>query len=303
MFLQFEHAIMHAMNWDDAQTFLAVARNGTFARAGRVLGVNATTIGRRLSTLESTLESKLFVRTKSGLSLSSTGRTLLPHTERMEAELLAAERALQGADSKTQGRVRLTASDGVTNYLIVPAISELRLKHPQLTIEIRSDARNLDLSRREVDIALRLSRPKEPSLVARRMGTLTFSLFGSIRYLAKKGTPRKIQDLRSHEFVIFDADVDLPQSRWLKSHVPELNTAISVNTTNAQSFACNAGVGLALLPNFVTTHFPELVQLLPRLDYPAREIWCVTHEDMRNNARVNCVVEWLRNVLQESTRG
>jgi DNA-binding transcriptional LysR family regulator len=293
---------MHAMNWDDAQTFLAVARNGTFARAGRVLGVNATTIGRRLATLESTLESKLFVRTTTGLSLSSTGRTLLPHTERMEAELLAAERALHGADAKTEGRVRLTASDGVTNYLIVPALVGLRLKYPRLTLELRSDARNLDLSRREADIALRLSRPKEPSLVARRMGTLTFSLFGSARYLAKKGTPRKIQDLRSHDFVTFDADVDVPQSHWLKRHVPERSIAISVNTTSAQTLACTAGVGLALLPSFTATHYPELVQLLPRLDYPAREIWCVTHEDMRNNARVNCAVDWLRNVLQESKR-
>jgi DNA-binding transcriptional LysR family regulator len=215
----------------------------------------------------------------------------------MDAELLAAERALHGSDAKTEGRVRLTASDGVANYLLIPALGGLRLKYPGLTLELRSDARNLDLSRREADIALRLSRPKEPSLIARRMGTLTFSLFGGAGYLARKGTPRKIQDLRDHDFITFDADVDVPQSRWLKRHIPELRAAISVNTTSAQVSACNAGTGLALLPNFIATHYPELVQLLPQLDYPTREIWCVTHEDVRTNARVMCVIEWLRSVL------
>jgi DNA-binding transcriptional LysR family regulator len=293
---------MHAMNWDDAQTFLAIARNGSFARAGRVLGVNATTVGRRLATLESTLESKLFFRTSTGLSLSTVGRTLLPHTERIEAELLAAERELQGADAKTAGSVRLTASDGVINYIILSQLSALRLRHPELTLELRSDVHNLDLSRREADVALRLSRPTESFLVARRIGTVNFALFGCVRYLANRGTPRQIKELRGHDFVTFEADIEVPQSRWLRRNVREHHVALSVNTTSAQALACSAGVGLALLPSFIAPYFSELIQVLPRLEYPSREVWCVTHEDMRSNARVNCVVAWLRSVFQESAR-
>lgn len=297
MYLQHQHAIVHAMNWDDVQTFLAIARSGSFARAGRTLGVNATTVGRRLTTLESTLASKLFFRTAAGLSLSAAGRTLLPHSERIEAELLAAERELQGSDAKTAGRVRLTASDGIVNHVLVPALDGLKIRHPELTLELRSDTRNLDLSRREADVALRLSRPTEAPLVARRVGTLAFALFGSARYFARRGAPRSVEDLRRHEFVVFEADVEVPQARWLRRHVPELDVTISVNTTSAQALACNAGHGLALLPVFVATQCPELVRVLPRLACPRRELWCVNHEAMRTNARLNCVVGWLRSIL------
>lgn len=288
---------MQPMNWDDVKTFLAIARSGSFARAGSVLRVNATTVGRRLTALEVALGSKLFIRTAGGLTLSEAGRALLPRTQRMEGELLAAERELRGADARIEGHVRITASDGVLDYVLLPALSTLRREHPGLILELRADVRQLDLSKREADVALRLSRPKEPALVARRIGSLKFGLFASSRYLEQRGAPRHMNDLRNHDLVAFDANIEVPQSRWLKRHLAGRSATITVNTTSAQAKACDAGLGLALLPTFVGPCYPELVQILPRLDCPTREIWCVTHQDLRANARVNCVVAWLRTVF------
>jgi DNA-binding transcriptional LysR family regulator len=301
--LQHGHATMQPMNWDDVQTFLAIARSGSFARAGHALGVNATTVGRRLATLEASLEVGLFRRTTAGLSLSDSGRLLLPRAERIEAELVAAQRQLRGADASLSGSVRISATDGVLQYLMIPAISQFRRQHPSLSIELRSNAQNVDLSRREADVAVRLSRPQEPTLVARAIGKLNFGLFASKGYLREAGTPRRLSDLGQHAFVSFDAGLQVAQARWLTRIVPNMKVAVALNTTVAQAAACSQGLGIALLPGFVTREHRELVQLLPRLACPIREVYCVSHEDMRGNARVTCVATWLRSLFELRENG
>jgi len=284
-------------SWDDLRIFLAMYRSGSQKAAAQKLRVAHTTIGRRLVALEGALGARLFDRTPNGLALTGAGLALLPRAERVEAELIAAERELRGADAKLEGPVRVTAGDGVVHYVIIPALGELRREHPGIALELRADTRELDLSRREADVAVRLRRPTEPSLVARRVGAMKFGLYASRSYLERRGIPRTLGDLAAHDFIGFDASLDeLPQVRWLRRTVGSgkgPRWAVRATTTTAQALACVESQGIALLGTFVAAREPRLVPVLPRAATPSRDLWLVVHADMRRNARVAAVIEWL----------
>jgi len=292
------------MNWDDVRVFLAVARLGSHKRAARELEVDPTTVGRRMLALERTLGARLLARTPERVQLTTAGRRLLPHAEGMEADALAAGRELAAADAELAGALRVTAPDGLVHYVLVPALASLRREHPRLVVEFRAEARVLDLSRREADVAVRLLRPKEPALVAQKLGTLRFSFFASDAYLERHGTPRSTAALAAHDFVGFDPAFDaLPQGRWLERAVPKPRYAVRASTTTAQLLACAEGYGIALLPVYAGTRVPGLQRLLPRLVGPAREMWGITHVDLRGNARVGACLTWLASALAEAPAG
>jgi len=290
------------MLWDDLRVFLAVHRLGSHKRAGRLLGVDATTVGRRITTLEKALGVRLFLRTPERLQATPAGLRLVLRAERMEAEALDAERELLAEDSRLEGTLRVTAGDGFVNYVLLPALAGFRREHPHLSIDLRGDARVLDLSRREADVAVRLVRPKEPALVARRLGPLRFSLFASQGYIERRGAPRSVAALATHDLIGFDPSLDdLPHTRWLHKMVAEPRYVVRANTTAAQAVACAEGHGIALLPGFIAPREPRLRRLMPRLVGPSREMWGVTHVDLRANARVEAFLDWLGRLVADVT--
>ena len=195
-----------------SRVLLAVQRHASHGAAGRALRVDPTTIGRRLKVLETQLGTTLFTRTPSGLVATDAGATLVTRAVRIEAEVLAAQLDLRGRDRQLAGTVRLTAGDGVVHYALVPALPDCSGSTP-IVVELRADARALDLSRREADVAVRLARPKEPALVTTKLGTMRFGLFASRAYLDRRGLPRRASDLASHDLIGFDTAMDaLPRS-------------------------------------------------------------------------------------------
>jgi DNA-binding transcriptional LysR family regulator len=277
-----------------------VHRHGSQKRAGRHLSVDPTTVGRRLAALESAVGARLLLRTPERVQLTPAGLALAAHAQRMEAEAMAAEHALLAADRRLEGSLRLTAPDGFMHYVLLPALGQLRREHPLLSFDLRADTRVLDLSRREADIAVRLVRPKEPALIARRLGQMRFSLFASQAYLDRAGTPRSLDALSGHDFIGFDASLDdLPQIRWLRQATPAPRYVVRANTTVAHALACAEGHGIALLPTFVALREPRLQRVLPRSLGPSREMWGVTHADMRGNARAAAVLDWLAGLVKE----
>lgn len=286
-------------SWDDLRVFLAVQRRSSHGGAARLLGVDPSTIGRRMAALEAALGTRVFDRTPSGVTLTPEGATLLSRAARIEEEALALERELGGADARVTGTVKLTASDGILHYLVLPALEELRRANPGLTLDLRPDTRSLDLARREADIAIRLARPRSTSLIARRCGRLRQGLYASQSYLVRRGMPRSAADLRQHDFVGFDASLDeLPQARWLSGMVEEPRWTVRASTTTPQVLACLEGAGLTLLGTFVAAREPRLVPVLPSLHPPDRDVWLVVHQDLRKTARVTAVMEWLRLTLR-----
>jgi DNA-binding transcriptional LysR family regulator len=288
VFLQLEAAkLQPGMDWDDLRVFLAVARRASHKGAARQLGIDPTTVGRRIAALERALAAKLFTRTPDALEVTLAGHRLLERAARIEVELLAAEREVSATDQRVEGTLRVTTGDGLLHYLLVPLLTELRRACPLLALELRGETRLLDLSRREADVAIRFGRPTQPSLLARRLGHVGFGLYASEQYLELRGNPRNLAALAAHDFIGFDAALDqVEQVRWMRRAVPEPRYVLRCNGTTTQALACAEGHGIALLPDYVGARQPRLRRLLPKLLGPKRELWFVTHQDLHHNARV-----------------
>jgi DNA-binding transcriptional LysR family regulator len=297
-------AIMHAvptLEWSDLRIFLAIQRAGSHAGAARVLRVAPTTVGRRLAALEDALGVRLFARTPDGLAPTRAARALIPRSERIEAEVQDAERELSGADARPTGTVRITCGDGFGAFVLSPALPAFLADHPGLAVEVVASVRVLDLTRGEADVALRLFRPREKSLVARRIGTERYALYAAPAYLARRGTPRTARELAQHDLVIFDRDMDRMRAQaWFTRLAPEARIAVRTSTTTSLHAACEAGAGVALLTTSAVRGNPRFVNVLPRLEAPPSEMWLVTHADLRASARVAAVLHFLEALVRRT---
>ncbi|HEX6244844.1 MAG TPA: LysR family transcriptional regulator, partial [Polyangiales bacterium] len=192
------------LDWDDLRYFLAIHRAGTLARAAAELSINATTVGRRLSVLEDRVEARLFDRTPDGYVLTLTGRDLLQRAERMEAEALGVARDIKGRDQRPVGNVRLSATEMIATRFIAPHLPRFHAVYPELTLEIECTNRVVSLSRREADVALRLSRPREDDVVTKRLSSVPVALYAAHRYLERAGAPRDPErSLAGHRVILF----------------------------------------------------------------------------------------------------
>jgi DNA-binding transcriptional LysR family regulator len=289
------------LEWDDLRYFLAVHRARSHAGAARILRVAPTTIGRRIAALEVAVGARLFARTPDGLAATAASRSLLARAERMEAEAFEAERELAGADARPTGTVRVTCGDGLATYLIAPALPDFLAAYPGLTVEVRADVRALDLTRGEADVALRNFRPRERSLIARRLGIERQGLYAAPSYLARRGTPRTARDLAAHQLVLYDREMDRMRTQaWLLQSAAGAHVAVRASSTTLVRAACGAGAGVALLSTIFVRGDPRFEQVLPRLEAPPIELWAVTHGDLRASARVTAVLRWLERLVVES---
>jgi DNA-binding transcriptional LysR family regulator len=301
--MQLDPAIMQAMNWDDLRFFLALAQASTLVAAARSLGVDATTVGRRLAALETALGAQLFERHPEGLHPTSAGAHLLVRAARIAEEATAAEREIRGADQRAQGSVRVTAGDGLVAMVLTPRLGELLARHPGLDVELRAENRAVDLSRREADLGVRLFRPREPGLVARRLALMPLRLYGSEAYFARRGRPTSARTLARHDFVDYDATLArTPAATWLREELPDARIVLRSNATMTLVAAAVAGLGLVLLPELLGRADARLIPVLPRLELPTRELWLVFHGDLRPHARVQAVSHWLLDVLATPPR-
>jgi DNA-binding transcriptional LysR family regulator len=288
------------LEWGDLRVFLAVHRTRSHAAAARTLRVAATTVGRRVGALERAVGARLFTRTPEGLVGTAAAQALLARAERVEAEVLEAERELSGADARPTGTVRITCGDGFAMFVVAPALPRFLAAHPGLSVEVRADSRALDLARGEADVALRSFRPRERSLVGRRLGVDRYALFAAPDYLARRGTPRTARDLAGHDLVLYEPAFDVwPAQRWLRRLAPSARVALRMNTTTAMHAACAAGAGVTILTESYVRGDPRFAPVLPRLEAPPNELWAVTHPDLRAAARISVTLRWLEQIVRQ----
>lgn len=278
---------MRDMNWDDLRFVLAVARTGSLAAAGRRLGVNESTVARRIAKAEARLRARLFERTPAGLAPTEAGAAIIRGAERVELEVQAAEKAATGVDDLAAGLVRVTSVPVIVNHVLAPALPELLARHPPLRIELNADARDLSLTRREADIALRLARPRgETRAIARRVGRLDYAVYGSSSKSAG-ASPWITYD---------DSMADLPQARWIAGRLAAGEDAaapVAVGDAETILHCVTAGLGKSLLPVAIGDRQPGLVRLEDGPAFLSRELWLLIHPDLRDLVRIRVVVEWL----------
>lgn len=281
------------LDWQDLRFFLAIQRARSLTAAAARLRVNQSTVSRRLASLESAVGARLFERTPAGLRATATADRIAPAAERLEAEALAIERALSGAESRVEGVVRVTATEGIGIHVVAPALGELRRAHPGVQIELLLDSKSVSLSRREADLALRLARPRQAGLIARKLGEVRSALYASARYLEERGRPAPRDGLAGHAILAYDESLGaVPESRWLAQQARRAVCALRTNSVLAQLRAAEAGVGLAVLPCYLAEP-AGLVRVLPRSADVCRELWLALHADLQRAPRIRVTVEFL----------
>jgi len=277
---------MQAMEWSDLRYVLTVARAGTLAAAARRLRVNQTTVARRLAAAQAALGARLFERRDGALYPTKAGEAALARAAQVEQEFLALERGVGGADAVVAGSVRVTAVPILANRLLIPALPRLFARHPRLRVELVAEPRNLSLTRREADIAVRLARPEAGTALVRRIGELDYAVYGPRRRDAEKLPWITYEDGSSH----------LPQARWIAAQ-DHAAAPLLVNDAEAIVQAVRAGMGKSLLPCFVAAREPGL-QRLARGVVLSRDIWLLVHRDLRAQARIGAVIDWLTQVTR-----
>ncbi len=280
---------MQNMDWDDLRFVLAIARAGTLAAAARRLGVNQTTVSRRLDAAETSLGARLFDRVNGALRPTAAGTVAISRAAQMEEQVRALETGI-ASDDEAAGRVRLTAVPILVNRLLVPNLPRFYDAYPRIEIELIAEPRNVSLSRREADIALRLSRPEHgAATLTRRIGLLGYAAYG----------PREGDD--DLPWIGYEENQwHLPQAQWLIAAQGRL-AAMSFNDADGIVEAIHAGLGKSLLPCLIADHDMRLKRLNPDIVL-SREVWLLAHRDLRQQRRVDAVVTWLQNLFTNSAR-
>jgi DNA-binding transcriptional LysR family regulator len=285
------------IDWDDYRVFLSVARAGTLSAAARLLQVDQSTISRRLAAFETAAGARLFDRTPDGYVLTAAGEAVSGRVEELESQALAIERQLLGQDARPTGPVRLAASDSFAAWFVVPRLGPLHQLYPGIRVELVTGNQNVNLARREADISLRLSKPKEPNLIARRLGVAAWAVYASAGYLARYGTPAARGRLRGHRVVGLDPELrGTVGARWLAKHGSLGEVALTCNTLIAQAAAVVAGIGLGPLPCVFGDREAALERAFPRV-IGQHDLWLVVHPDVRHSARVRAVMDYLSELV------
>lgn len=286
---------MHDIDWNDLRYVLALVRGRSFTAASREVKTDATTVGRRLRILEERFGTALFQRDTGGvLTPTPAGEIAIARAEAVEAEVMALSGALEAADITALGKVRLTAPPSFICRLLIPATAELLSKHSGLQLELIGDARNFNLTRREADMAIRLARPADlanSKVVARRIASLDYAI-----YVAAG----KQDDAEKLPWLVYEEGMThLPHARWIAAQGEKSGAAaLAVNDAEALLQAAVAGLGRALLPTILV----ERVEGLYRVEtddksLPVREVWLLTHAELRNAIRIRAVSQWLDHVF------
>ena len=290
------------LDWDDLRHFLAIARQGTLSAAARSLGVRQSTMGRRLAALETRTGAKLLQRTPRGYVLTSTGEAILGNVERIEGEALAVERVITGKDVRLEGSIRVTTVETLAAEMLTPIFHAFQEAYPGITIELVTDARNLSLTKREAEVALRLSRPTQQELVARRVTDFSVAIYAAQSYLDRHGAPDFAAGAPGHRRILVQEDLmQVPDMQWYQAMTAEADIVLRSNSRFTHVAAAVDGMGLACLARYLGDS-RKLVRLQPAVPPPLREIWMVVHQDIRHMPRIRAFSEFLTVALKQRAR-
>jgi len=278
--------------WELYRSFLAVFREGTLSGAARALSLTQPTIGRHIDALEQALGVALFTRSPSGLGPTSAATALVPHAEAMSSAARALIRAASGAAEEERGAVRITASEMIGTEVLPAALTAFRSLHPRIDIEVVLSNRAEDLLRRDADLAVRMVRPTQAALLAKKAGVVKLGLHAHPSYLKLHGAPRSLDALTEHALVGFDSAASI--RRLPKTPIPVTRElfAYRCDSDVGQYAAIKAGFGIGVCQNALGKR-DGLVPVLPGLLEFQLETWVVMHQDLKTNRRVRLMFDHL----------
>ena len=280
----------------DMEIILCMVRTGTLAEAGVRLGVDGSTVFRAIQRIEKGLHQRLFERSKTGYRATELALQLAQHGERIEVELEAARNAAQNASASASGIVRITTTDTVLHGLVLPVLQSLGAAHPLLQFELSVSNELASLTRRDADIAIRATKQPPDHLIGKQLGPLRVALFAP-----KHGKARSSEFVDLSQCAWVAPDDSLPQHpsvKWRQRHYPKVVPQFRLNSIVSVTEAVAAGLGVGVLPLFLTRGRKDLVQLSAPLDECETQLWLLTHTESRHLRRVSTVVDHLVENLQ-----
>ena len=282
-------------SWELYNSFLHVIRTGSLSAAARALGLTQPTISRHISALEDALGAgPLFTRSPQGLAPTEAARGLEPHARAMESAAAALVRTASGAPQTVSGVVRIAASEVIGSEVLPAMLRDLRANHPALSFEVVLSNQSADLLRRDADVAVRMVRPKQSALVARKIGDIMLGVFAHRDYLAAHGRPNSMADLKRHAVIGFDRDPGGSTSlRRLATPLTRDLFAYRTDDQVAQLAALRAGFGIGIAQVALAKREPKLIRLFAKDVSIPLETWLTMHEDLRGDPRVRAVFDHL----------
>lgn len=279
--------------WSDFKVLLALASAGSVAGAARALQVDNSTVSRRLAALEEAVGAKLIIRGGREFNWTAEGRTLLCAAEAMESAATQATRSVRTAKAEVEGTVRVSVSPAFVPILVRLMLPALREKHPGLSVELRGDYHRVDLSKGEADVAVRMARPSEVDLVARRAFDCGWFVYASKAYLDANGWPESHEALERHRLVLYvEAMHYIPPLRWMEQHRGSARQVTRVDNLEIACQTIAVDGGIAVLPGFIADAVPHLQRVFHER-IGVNTGWLVYHETTRGAARIRAVVEAL----------
>ena len=291
---------MQPLSWDEFRLVKAIADTRTLAGAAEALGLNHSTVFRRLNAVEDQLGSRLFERSRTGYALTAAGEEMLELADHMAERIVAFERKVAGRDVKPSGELRVTTADTIFAALLAPILVGFREQCPDIRVEAIVENRDLNLSRRDADVALRAAREPPETLVGRRIASIGWAAFAPRALAAADGT---FPDVAAVPWIGYGEPLaQIAPARWLARTVPAERIALSVNTVAAALAAAEAGLGYAVLPCFIGNSSPLLARIAPADPAGTSGLWLLTHPDLRHSARVRAFLDYAGRELAKQRR-
>ncbi len=294
------------MDWDKLRVFHAVAQAGSFTHAGDGLNLSQSAISRQIGALEHSLGTQLFRRHARGLELTEQGELLARAAREVFAKLAMAEAKLSEAKDRPTGPLRVTTTTGFGAVWLMPRIAEFLDRYPEVSVTLLLDDRELDLTMRDADIAIRLAKPTQPDLVARYLMTIHFHVYASPDYLREWGTPRTLEDLEHHRLVVYGEGplAAVIDTNWLAAQLAEVSRprrpAMVVNSGFGLLRAVECGLGIASLPDYFVEETSRVTRVLSDLTAPQIQTFLVYPEDLRASKRIAVFRDFLLEKVAQS---
>lgn len=283
------------MDWNDLSLVLAICRTGTLSGAAKTLGVNHSTVFRRINAIEQDLDVRLFDRQPNGYVMTEAGEAVQRSAEQIDAQVHDLTRQLVGRDLRLEGHVRVTSPEGIAIRVLTPMLCDFCGEHPGIRIDLVTTSNPLHLSRREADIAVRVTRKPPENLIGRRVCNFRFALYASRAYLKRY----RDTELEDHRWILTEENFEqLPPSLWKKRDRKAARIAFTSNNVMVTLAATKQGHGVAPLPCFLGDAERGLVRVSEPLEELTMGLWILAHPDLRATARVKALMRYLVDALQ-----
>jgi DNA-binding transcriptional LysR family regulator len=288
------------MDWDKLKVFHAAAEAGSFTHAGERLGLSQSAVSRQVSALESELSVSLFHRHARGLILTEQGELLYRTAHDVFMKLEAARTKLTDSRERPNGELKVSTTQGIGVHWLTPRLGEFLDLYPDIQVMLLTSDEELDLAMREADVAIRLRQPTQPDLIQRKLFSVRFHAYASPDYLKRFGTPKNLEDLDNHRIILLGGSIvpaHWQNRRWLleagRAGKGERAPAFTSNNVLGVVRACQRGLGIAMLPDYLVEENGGVVQLFGEDDSLALDAYFVYPEELKSVARVQVFRDFL----------